>query len=77
MALCFTVKAQNNIAVLDFKAGVALSQNDVDGICAIFCTYFTPEGYSLIERAQVSQAIREQKLQQGSYTGAQVFVILT
>ena len=72
MALCFTAKAQNNIAVLDFKAGVALSQSDVDGICAIFCTYFTPEGYSLIERGQVSQAIKEQKFQQGSYTGTQV-----
>lgn len=50
-------------AVLEFKAGVGISQADVDGISAIFITYFHPEGYTLVERSQIDKIITEQGFQ--------------
>ncbi|MBO4282771.1 MAG: hypothetical protein J5873_06215 [Bacteroidales bacterium] len=70
--LFLPTKAQNNIAVLDFEAGVGILQSDVDGLYAIFTTYFTPEGYSMIEREQINRAIKEQQFQQSSYTKEQI-----
>ena len=35
-------------AVMEFKAGVGVSQADVDGISAIFITYFRPSGYTMV-----------------------------
>ena len=54
------------IAVLDFKAGVGISQSDVDGISAVFTTYFSPRGYTIVERSQIDRILREQDFQ-GSY----------
>lgn len=51
------------IAVLDFKAGVGINQSDVDGISAVFTTYFSPRGYTIVERNQVDKVLREQGLQ--------------
>ena len=56
------------IAVLDFKAGVGISQSDVDGISAMFTTYFYPRGYTIVERSQVDQVLRQQDLQGSSIT---------
>lgn len=50
-------------AVLEFKAGVGISQTDVDGISAIFITYFHPDGYTLVERSQIDKVIIEQGFQ--------------
>ena len=51
------------IAVLDFKAGAGISQSDVDGISAVFTTYFYPRGYTIVERNQVDRVLREQGFQ--------------
>lgn len=48
------------IAVVDFNAGVGISQADVDGISAIFYTYFSPQGYTLVERTRIDKIIDEQ-----------------
>lgn len=60
------------VAVLDFNAGSGVSQADVDGISAIFNTYFTPNGYTLVERIQIDRVIDEQNLQRGQITEEQM-----
>ena len=60
------------IAVLDFKAGVNISQTDVDGLSSTFVTYFNPRGYQLVERSQINQVIEEQGFQQSSLTESQM-----
>ena len=60
------------IAVLDFKAGVGISQTDVDGLSSTFVTYFNPRGYQLVERSQINQVIEEQGYQQTSLTESQM-----
>ena len=62
LMLAFTVSAQR-IAVLDFKANGGVSQQTVDGITAIFATYFQPEGYTIVERTQIDKVIGEQGFQ--------------
>ena len=59
-------------AVLEFKAGVGISQNDVDGISAIFITYFRPTGYTMVERTQIDKVIEEQGFQRSSMTQNQM-----
>lgn len=59
-------------AVLEFKAGVGVSQADVDGISAIFITYFRPAGYTMVERTQIDRVIDEQRFQRSSLTENQM-----
>ena len=59
-------------AVMEFKAGVGISQADVDGISGIFTTYFRPAGYTMIERTQIDRIIDEQKLQRSAMTESQM-----
>lgn len=59
-------------AVLEFKAGSGISQADVDGISAIFITYFRPEGYTMVERTQIDKAIDEQRYQRSQMTESQM-----
>ena len=59
-------------AVMEFKAGVGISQADVDGLSGIFTTYFRPSGYTMIERTQIDRIIDEQKLQRSSMTESQM-----
>lgn len=59
-------------AVMEFKAGVGISQADVDGLSGIFTTYFRPEGYTVIERTQIDRIIDEQQLQRSSLTESQM-----
>lgn len=66
-----TMQAQR-CAVLEFKAGVGISQNDVDGISAIFITYFRPAGYTMVERTQIDKVIEEQGFQRSSMTQSQM-----
>ena len=66
-----TVSAQR-IAVLDFNAGTGVSQADVDGISAIFNTYFSPKGYTLVERTSIDRVIDEQNFQRGKMTQLQM-----
>lgn len=59
-------------AVLEFKAGVGISQNDVDGISSIFTTYFQPSGYTMVERTQIDKAMSEQGFQRSDMTQKQM-----
>lgn len=70
-ALSATSFAQR-IAVVDFNAGVGISQQDVDGISAIFGTYFSPRGYTIVERTTIDRVIDEQQFQRGKITEQQM-----
>ena len=59
-------------AVLEFKAGSGISQADVDGISAIFITYFHPNGYTMVERTQIDKVIDEQGFQRSKMTQSQM-----
>lgn len=72
--LCSAAFAQR-IAVIEFNAGVGISQADVDGISAIFITYFRPAGYTMVERTQIDRVIDEQGLQRSSLTESQMVSI--
>lgn len=74
VSMCFMsshVNAQR-CAVLEFNAGVGISQNDVDGISAIFITYFHPAGYTMVERTQIDKIIDEQGFQRSKMTQSQM-----
>jgi hypothetical protein len=61
------------IAVMDFKAGVGVEQGDVDGVSAIFSTYFNDHTkYILVERTQIDRVISEQGFQYSSLTNQQM-----
>lgn len=72
--MTLTMQAQR-CAVLEFKAGAGISQNDVDGISAIFITYFRPSGYTMVERTQIDKAIVEQGFQRSNMTESQMVCI--
>lgn len=57
---------------MDFKAGVGVSQSDVDGISAIFITYFHPAGYTMVERTQIDKVIEELGFQRSKMTQSQM-----
>lgn len=69
--MTLTMSAQR-IAVLEFNAGAGISQSDVDGISAIFNTYFSPQGYTLVERTRIDRIIDEQGFQRGQLTQDQM-----
>lgn len=66
--LLASVANAQRIAVLEFNAGSGISQADVDGISAIFNTYFSPRGYTTVERSQIDRVIDEQRLQRSKLT---------
>lgn len=66
--ISISISFAQKIAVLDFKAGAGISQSDVDGISAVFTTYFSPRGYTIVERNQVDRVLREQNFQGSSLT---------
>ena len=72
MCLLAMIMNAQRCAVLEFKAGVGISQSDVDGISAIFITYFRPEGYTMVERTQIDKAIDEQGFQRSQMTESQM-----
>jgi hypothetical protein len=67
------VHAQPKIAILDFRAGVGVTQADVNGLSQIFVTYFIePARFTLVERSQINQVITEQGFQSSSMTQEQM-----
>ena len=72
MCLMALSMSAQRCAVLEFKAGVGISQDDVDGISAIFITYFRPAGYTMVERTQIDKAIDEQGFQRSKMTESQM-----
>jgi len=64
---------QMQIAVLDFRAGAGVEQGDVDGVSAIFGTYFhNPQKFRLVERTQIDRVVREQGFQHSTLTNQQM-----
>lgn len=72
MFFAATTLFAQRVAVLELNAGTGISQADVEGISAIFNTYFTPAGYTLVERTQIDRVIDEQNFQRGSITQSQM-----
>lgn len=73
MAVC---QAQPRIAVLEFKAGVGLSQSDVNGLAGIFSTYLIDtRQFQVVERVQIDRIVSEQNLQLSSLTESQTVEI--
>lgn len=75
MLLLTTSLFAQRAAVMEFKAGVGISQADVDGLSGIFTTYFRPAGYTMVERTQIDRVIAEQGFQRSSLTEAQMVKI--
>lgn len=72
-------KEELRIAVFDFNAGAKVEQEDIDGISAMFNTFFEPEGYTIVERTRVSRILEEQHMQGSTITeerGVQIGKIL-
>jgi len=63
------------IAVIEFSAGVGVSNADVDGLSSIFTTYFHPANYTLVERTEIDRVIDEQQIQRSSMTESQMVKI--
>jgi TolB-like protein len=75
LAFAGTAQAQEKpkIAVLGFKAGVGVTQSDIDGIQAILITYLNDNPkFTVVERSQIDKLIREQGLQRSSITQPEV-----
>ena len=69
-------QAQPRIAVLEFKAGVGLSQSDVNGLAGIFSTYLIDtRQFQVVERVQIDRIVSEQNLQLSSLTESQTVEI--
>lgn len=56
------------IAIFDFNAGTGVTQVEVDGLSAIFNTYFEPKGAQIIERTRVDRLLQEHKFQKSKFT---------
>lgn len=56
------------IAIFDFNAGTGVTQVEVDGLSAIFNTYFEPKGAEIIERTRVDRLLQEHKFQKSKFT---------
>lgn len=67
MALSLTATAQNKkmkIAVMDFKAGVGVNANEVEGLSDMLInTLFETKKFDIVERTQLNEVLKEQKLQ--------------
>lgn len=68
-AFLISIEAQaQRIAVLEFEPGVGVSSKYIDGLSSIFITYFSPNGYTLVERTLINAVIKEQHFQRSAIT---------
>lgn len=76
MAFAMTVTAQNKkmkIAVMDFKAGVGVNANEVEGLSDMLINTMYESGkFSIVERSQINQVLKEQKFQASELTNEQL-----
>lgn len=67
MAFAMAGTAQNKkmkIAVMDFKAGVGVNANEVEGLSDMLInTLFETKKFDIVERTQLYEVLKEQKLQ--------------
>lgn len=71
LELCAQNSPDRKIAVLDFKAGQEVSQNDVDGMSAMFGAYFAPQGFTLADRGDIDRAMTELQIPRTGMTDDQ------
>lgn len=76
MALAMTATAQNKkmkIAVMDFKPGVGVNANEVEGLSDMLINTLYESGkFSIVERSQINQVLKEQKFQASELTNEQL-----
>lgn|GEM_PF-4824780 len=76
MAFAMAATAQNKkmkIAVMDFKAGVGVNANEVEGLSDMLINTLYESGkFSIVERSQINQVLKEQKFQASELTYKQV-----
>ena len=67
VAISMSATAQNKkmkIAVMDFKAGVGVNASEVEGLSDMLInTMFETKKFDIVERSQINQVLKEQKLQ--------------
>ncbi len=59
-------------AVFEFKGNGLVTQQNVEGISAMFTTYFRPAGYTMVERDQIDKVIDEQGFQRQKSTESEM-----
>lgn len=76
MAFAMVATAQNKkmkIAVMDFKAGVGVNANEVEGLSDMLINTLYESGkFSIVERSQINQVLKEQKFQASELTNEQL-----
>lgn len=76
MAFAMVATAQNKkmkIAVMDFKAGVGVNANQVEGLSDMLINTLYESGkFSIVERSQINQVLKEQKFQASELTNEQL-----
>jgi len=76
MAFAMAATAQNKkmkIAVMDFKAGVGVNVNEVEGLSDMLINTMYESGkFNIVERSQINQVLKEQKFQASELTYEQV-----
>ena len=76
LAFTMTATAQNKkmkIAVMDFKAGVGVNANEVEGLSDMLINTLYESGkFSIVERSQINQVLKEQKFQASELTNEQL-----
>ena len=56
--LALSMQAQR-CAVMNFNAGKGVSELDLNGLSAIFTTYFAPDGYTLVDRSAIDRTLED------------------
>jgi len=76
MAFAMVASAQNKkmkIAVMDFKAGVGVNANEVEGLSDMLINTMYESGkFNIVERSQINQVLKEQKFQASELTNEQL-----
>ncbi len=76
MAFAMAATAQNKkmkIAVMDFKAGVGVNAAEVEGLSDMLINTLYESGkFSIVERSQINQVLKEQRFQASELTNEQL-----
>ena len=70
------IKNKIRIAVMDFAPGVGVEESEVAGLSDMLINSLYNSGkFTIVERAQLNQVLKEQKLQQSDLTNRQIVEI--
>ena len=68
-----SVQWKPSIAVMDFRSGIGLGENEVDGLSEMLIHSLYKTGkFKIIERSQLDKVCKEQELQQTNLTSSQI-----